>query len=327
MSIKIAKINTIFCGSSDFGLPALEALIKDDFFNVTAVITQPDKQAGRGHGLNMLPIKKAALRYKIPLLQPADISLAKNKIKSQRPDIAVVIAYAQLIPEAILKIPAHGFINVHASLLPNYRGAAPMRAAILNNNNKTGITVIKITSKLDAGPIIAQAEIGLEPDETAIALAEKLSVLSARILPTALKKYISGDISLRPQDNNKASYAKKITKADGFIDFKQSARTIERFIRAMNPWPGAFTNTDQPAGVQNKDGSTARKQLNIRLIKTENQPVKINSHKPGQFFLYHGKLAIQCSPDALLIEKLQPSNKNIMAANDFINGYGKYIKR
>lgn len=313
MSNHKTSVNIIFCGTSDFGLPALQALIKDSFFNVKAIITQPDKQSGRGHEINILPIKKEAPANNIPLLQPADINLAFQEIKLLQPDIAVVIAYAQLIPEAILKIPALGFVNVHASLLPRYRGAAPMQAAILNNDNKTGVTIIKITPKLDAGPIITQAEIELKPDETTTTLNKKLSLLSAHILPTALKQYISGNIIPQAQDNNKASYANKITKADGLIDFNKPALAVERFIRAMNPWPGAYIYT-------------ADKKITIKLIKAASQPIRTNSCQPGQFFLHYGKLALQCAQHALLIEKLQPADKKIMSANDFINGYGKYVK-
>ena len=312
MSKQKYKINTIFCGTSDFCVPSLQALIKDDFFNVSAIITQPDREAGRGHGLNILPIKNEAQVNNIPLLQPADISLTFDEIKLLQPDIVVVIAYAQLIPEAILNIPNYGFINIHASLLPRYRGAAPMQAAILNNDNKTGVTAIKITAKLDAGPIITQKEIKLEENETTAALNRKLSLLSARILPAILKQYISGDIVPQVQDNNKATYANKITKVDGLIDFKEPALAVERFIRAMNPWPGAYTYTEN-------------KKTSIKLIEVKNQPIKINICQPGQFFLHQGELALQCDQDALLVEKLQPSNKKIMAAKDFINGYKKYI--
>ncbi|MDP3043507.1 MAG: methionyl-tRNA formyltransferase, partial [bacterium] len=243
------KIKTIFIGTSDFGIPALRALAKDKQFEIIAVITQPDKPTGRKQILTPPPIKAEAEKYQIPIFQPEQIKNLQTEISAQgecasgaknlKSDIIIVAAYAQIIPEEILNLPKYGCINIHGSLLPKYRGAACVQAAILNGDGQTGVTIMKMDKGLDTGPILWQDKINIESRDTAGALYEKLSRLGAKILPIVIKKYIAGVIKPIAQDNARASYVKRLKKQDGLIDWAKSAVEIERFIRAMAPWPSA----------------------------------------------------------------------------------------
>lgn len=319
------KIKTIFIGTSDFGIPALRALLKDKRFEIIAVITQPDKPTGRKQILTPPPIKIEAEKYCIPIFQPKRIADLQSKIKNLKSKIAIVIAYAQIIPQEILNIPERGFINVHGSLLPKYRGAACVQAAILNGDKQTGVTIMKMDKGLDTGPILWQDKINIESRDTAGALYEKLSLLGAEILPVAVKKYIAGEIRPIPQDNAKASYVKRLKKQDGLIDWTKPAEEIERFIRAMAPWPSAFAyaqnKKDHARGRPASGGKYTYKKLIIKIIETEHQPLKINKYKIGEVFLYNNKLAVQCGKNALIIKKLQLEGKKEMTSEDFLRGY------
>jgi methionyl-tRNA formyltransferase len=304
------KIKTIFIGTPDFAVPSLRALIKDEDFDVVAVITQPDKRVGRKQILTPPPVKVEAQKHNIVIHQPEKIFNLKYLILNLNPDIIIVIAYAQIIPESILEIPKYGVINIHGSLLPKYRGASCIQAAILNGDEKTGITIMKMDKTLDTGPILAQTEIGIALDDTAGSLYAKLSELGASILTSTLKKYIAGEIKPQPQDNSSASYVGLLKKEDGKIDWKKSAEEIEKHIRAMNPWPSAF------AKIKNK---------NLKIIEAENNILKINKHKIGELFLDNNKLAIQCGQDALIIKKLQLEGKKEMVTEEFLRGHKDLI--
>lgn len=332
MSIK--KIRTIFISTPDFGIPALRALIEDKQFDIVAVITQPDKKVGRKQIITPPPIKVDAKKHKIPVWQPEQISAClpvrlTEQVGADRRsqdikyrildiDLIVVIAYAQLIPEKILDMPKYGCINVHGSLLPKYRGAACIQAAILNGDRKTGVTIMKIDKGLDTGPILSQKEIHIKPTDTAGTLYQRLSGLGAELLILTLKKYIAGEIKLKPQNSKKASYVKKLKKQDGHINWTKSAPVIERFIRAMTPWPGAY------AKIKNKK-QKIKNDLILKIIEVEHESVKINGHKTGELLLHNQKLAVQCGQDALIIRKVQLAGKKQITAKEFIHGYKNLI--
>ena len=208
-------MNCIFIGTPRFGLPCLKALINDNDINVIAVITQPDRPAGRKQAVDFLPIKKEALKNAIPVLQPEKIKIIKEQIINLKPDIIVVAAYAQIIPQGILDIPKYGCINVHGSLLPKYRGASCVQAAILNGDKKSGVTIMKMEASLDTGPIIVLKEIEIKNDFTSGDLYDKISLLAGEILVPTIKAYVKGDIKETPQDNSKASYAPMLKKENG----------------------------------------------------------------------------------------------------------------
>lgn len=304
------KIRTIFIGTPDFGILSLKELIKDNQFDVVAVITQPDMHVGRKQILTPPPVKEVAQNYSLPVLQPKNISKITKDIKKLRPDLIVVIAYVQIIPEKILKIPKFGCINLHASLLPKYRGAAVIQAPILNGDKETGITIMKLDKGLDTGPILAQAVLNIKPNETAGTLYDKLSQLGSEQLITTLKKYIAGRIKPREQDESRAGYIGQIKKKDGLIDWSREAVEIERKIRAMTPWPSAW------AYWNNKM---------IKILQVQQKSLEINSYKPGKTFLYNGGLAVQCGKDALIIKKLQLEGKKEMTSEEFSRGQKDFI--
>jgi len=304
------KIKIIFIGTSAFGLPCFNALASDHDFKIILAISQPDKPVGRKQLINQSCIKTAAEKLGIAVLQPAQIMDIREKIALLKPDLILVIAYAQLIPEAILNLPQYGCLNLHASLLPKYRGAAIIAAAILNHDKQTGLTVIKMDKGLDTGPILAQLAVDLDENDTAGSLHDKLAQASPDFLVNAIKKYLAGQITPAPQDESLASYVKILTKADGLIDWNKPATELERFIRAMNPWPLAWTWW---------------KGKQLKIIAGQNQPIEINSYKPGKTFKYNRGLAVQCGRHALIIKKLQLEGKNVLTSEEFLRGQKDFM--
>jgi methionyl-tRNA formyltransferase len=315
------KIRTIFIGTPLFAVPSLNALIKDERFDIVAVVTQGDKKAGRKQVVTPPPVKIEAEKNNIPVFQPEKILNLESEILNLKPDIIIVIAYAQIIPEKILNIPEYGCINVHGSLLPKYRGASPIQAAILNGDDKTGITIMKMAKGLDSGPILAEKEVNIAPSDTTASLYERLSRISAEILPEVLKKYIEGKIKPVEQDGAKASYVGLIKKEDGRVNWNKPAEEIERLIRAMNVWPCAYAMIDDR---RQKTDDRKEKQI-LKIIEVDHKPLKINKYKIGELFLDNNKLAVQCGKDALIIKKLQLEGKKEMASEEFLRGYKKFV--
>ena len=304
------KIKIIFIGTADFGLPSLDALIADPSYQLLAVITSPDKATGRHQLLTPSPIKILALKYKLPILQPKKIGEITEKIKLLKPDLIIVIAYKQLLPPAILAIPPFGCLNIHPSLLPKYRGAAVVQAAILNYEQNTGITIFKMDEGLDSGPILAQSKIKISANETSGSLYHKLANLAGKFLPSVLEKYLAGKIEPLLQDRSQASYLGKLTKADGLIDWSKPANEIATQIRAMMPWPLAWTWWQ---GRQ------------IKILEVQQQTIGINSYKVGKTFKYNNGLAVQTGHDVLIIRKLQLEGKKVLTSEDFIRGQRDFI--
>ncbi|MGB6483713.1 MAG: methionyl-tRNA formyltransferase [Candidatus Acidiferrales bacterium] len=236
-------LRIIFCGTPAFGLPTLQFLLKESHFSVEAVFTQPDRPRGRGQEAAQSPIKEAALRPGIPVHQPEKMrSEAAAELMTQiKPDAAVIIAYGQMIPRALLDIPRLGWINLHGSLLPKYRGAAPVQRAILNGEQQTGLTTMRIDAGLDTGPILEQLPVNIGPDETATELLVRMSNLGAPMMLDTLRKLDRGEITPKPQDNSLATLAPPLKKEEGLIDWAQPASAIHNRIRAFDPWPGTYT--------------------------------------------------------------------------------------
>jgi methionyl-tRNA formyltransferase len=301
------KIKAIFIGTPDFAIPSLRALIKDERFDMVAVVTKEDKKVGRKQAVTPPPVKIEAEKNNIPVFQPYKILNLESEILNLKPDIIIVIAYAQIILEKILNIPKYGCINVHGSLLPKYRGASPIQAAILNGDDKTGITIMKMAKGLDSGPILDEKEVNIDPSDTTASLYERLSLISAETLPEVLKKYIEGKIKPVEQDDAKASYVGLIKKEDGRVNWNKPAEEIERLIRAMDIWPGAFTYI---------------KERLLKIIGVENNILEINNYKAGEIFLHNGKLAVQCGKNALVIKELQLEGKKAMGGEEFLRGQG-----
>ena len=304
------KTKIIFIGTAAFGLPAFAALLEDENFEIALVVTSTDKPVGRKQLMVSSPIKLAAQKKDITVLQPVSIIEVTHKIALLNPDLIVVAAYSQLIPEEILNIPKFGCLNLHASLLPKYRGSAIIQAAILNGDDETGLTIIKMDKGLDTGPIIAQIKVKIDPEDTAGTLYDKLSETSADFLVDTVKGYLAGKITPVPQDASQGSYAKELSKSDGLIDWNKSAKNLDRFIKAMSPWPMAWT------WWQGKQ---------VKIISAQTETIEINSYKPGKTFKYNSGLAVQCGQDALIIKKLQLEGKNELESAEFLRGQKDFI--
>ena len=321
----IRKYNIIFIGTPEFSVPTLKALISDERFNVAAVVTAPDAKVGRKQVMTPPPVKAVAKKYNIPVFQPK--SLKKTPLSrlgealGVRVDIIITIAYGQILPKEILEMPKHGCLNLHASLLPKYRGASPIQTAIANGETETGVTLMKMNAGIDTGPVIAQEKIKISPEETGDSLHDKLSKLSAQVIIKYLPDYPEGKITAKKQTNKDATLAPKLTRDSGHIDWNKPAVDIERLVRAYHPWPGTWTVWD---GQKLKITSVSLSpEDTIGQLKLHDK--KINA--PGDIFLYKNKLAVRCGDGALLIEKLQLSGKKIMSAEEFLRGYRGHLSQ
>jgi len=233
----------VFCGTPEFAVPALRALLANPEFAVEAVVTQPDRPRGRGQRVSASPVKEVAAQAGVRIFQPASMKSdeARDFVAEIKPDAVVIIAYGQIIPRRLLEIPRLGWMNLHGSLLPKYRGAAPIAWAIINGERKTGLTTMRLDPGLDTGPILIKREIEIGSDETAPELAKRMAELGAPVVAESLIKLERGEIAPIPQDSTQASYAPILTKEHGRIDWSLTAGEIYNRIRGLAPWPGAFT--------------------------------------------------------------------------------------
>ena len=303
------KYKTIFVGTPEFAVPILEKLQKADFCSLKAVVTQPDKPAGRKQELKFSAVKITALRRRLPVIQPksARNNAFINQIRKLNPNLIVVAAYGEILPKEILTIPEFGCLNIHASLLPKYRGASPIQYAVLEGEKETGVTIILMDEKMDHGPILAQEKIKITNTETNETLRDKLAILGAQLLIKTLPNYLEGKIKLRPQDKSKVTFTKIIKREDGKISWQKKASEIERQIRAFYPWPGAWTMF-----------------LNRRLkiLEAETLDKKVKDKNIGQVYLDENKkMAIKCGQGSLIVKKLQLAGKKIISGQEFLRGY------
>ncbi len=298
----------IFMGTPDFSAGILESIIKAGH-EVALVVTQPDRPKGRGGKTLMTPVKETALSYGVPVYQPQKIRNEEgvSRLSSVGADIAVVAAFGQILSQEILDIPPYGCINVHASLLPKYRGASPIQQAILNGDEKTGVTIMQMDAGIDTGDILLTKEVDIAPDETGGSLFEKLSAEGASLIVDALKKIEEGSIRPVKQDEAKASHVKQIKKEMGRIDFSMDAVRIERMIRAFDPWPGALT-------VLDKKG--------LKLWEAEAEEDLFEDALPGQIVKVDKEaLYVKCGKGSLKITSLQLEGKKRMKTKDFLLGF------
>lgn len=265
LSIWNFMLNIIFFGTPEFAVPSLKILNKN--FKIAAVFCEPDKPFGRKQEIKEPPIKILAKKLGLRVFQPESIKTSAKIIKKLNPDIAVAVAYGQIIPKKILDIPKFGFLNLHPSLLPKYRGPSPIQNAILNDDRKTGITIILLDEKMDHGPILAQKKVKLFGNETTEILYNRLSKIGAKLLVMTLLNCVSGKIKPKEQNHKKTTFTKIIKREDGRINWNKTAEEIERMIRAYHPWPGTFTEIDGKrlkiisASIKNKKLFLERVQL------------------------------------------------------------------
>lgn len=302
----------VYMGTPDFAVCALESVI-DAGHEVAAVITQPDKPKGRSKTPVPTPVKKKALEYGIPVYQPEKVRDEEivNMLKDMAPDAIVVAAYGQILPESILNIPSYGCINIHASLLPKYRGAAPIEWAIIDGEEKTGVTTMYMEKGLDTGDMIEKAEVIIEKDDTGASLTDKLAAEGARLILTTLKALEDGTAGRTKQNDAESCYASMLKKEMGDIDFSKPAEDIERLIRGLIPWPCAYTKIDGK-GV---------KLYRADVKKQEDIGDASKTYKPGEIIEVTKKsFTIVCGKDALIVRSLQPEGKKQMDTASYLNG-------
>lgn len=289
-------------GSPDFALHTLRALYEN--YPVVGVVTQPDRAAGRGRGLRPPPVKSLALELDIPVIQPEKLREleAMEQLRSWKPDVIVVAAFGQILKQDVLDLPEFGCINIHASLLPRWRGAAPINAAILHGDEETGVTIMKMDIGLDTGPILSQHSVRIKPDETAGSLFEILSQLGADALLETLPGYFDGKIVPHPQPKEGVTYAGMMKKQEGELDFSQSAAELERKVRAFNPWPGTYFDW---GGIR---------------LKVHRASVASGKKREGKRVVHNGLPAIGTSDGLLMLEEVQPAGKKPMPGKAFLAG-------
>lgn len=297
-------------GTPDFAVPGLQALESDSRFEILTVVTQEDKPVGRKQELTFPAIKKAAISLGLPVLQPKKLKEIVTDLQNLEPDFIVVIAYGQILSTKVLDIPKVACVNVHASLLPKYRGSACLQAPILNGDDKAGITVMLMEKGLDTGDILKQAAIDLKGDESLEYIHDTLSILGSKILGDTLIDFAEGKITPQKQDDSLSSYVKEIEKSDGEINWQKTAQEIERQIRAYNPWPSAFSHLDGKL---------------FKIIKSQIIENTDNNLEIGQIFEQNSGLAVKCGQNALLILELQLEGKKAMNAKSFLSGNKQVI--
>jgi methionyl-tRNA formyltransferase len=299
----------VFMGTPEFAVPTLTTLA--DRFEVAGVLTQPDKPAGRGQQLTPPPVKRFVQDRGLPIFQPRTLrnESAQAQLAALRPDVIVVAAYGLLLPKAVLDLPPHGCVNVHASLLPRYRGAAPIPAAILSGEAETGLTLMRMDEGLDTGPIIAQAVITINADDTSGTLTTRLAALGTQMAVEVLPHWIAGDITPQPQDESLATFALKLNKADGRLDWSQSATILDRRVRAFSPWPGTFTTWN----------NKLLRILSVQVTSRRSQGAEGLVVKDGQ------DIGVVTGSSILRLVKIQLEGRRAMSAQDFARGQPTFI--
>ena len=298
----------VFMGTPDFSVPALKALVEAGH-QVIAVVTQPDKPKGRGKEVQMTPVKIQAMEYGIPVYQPAKVREASfvEVLKGLEADVYVVIAFGQILPKAVLELPKYGCINIHASLLPKYRGAAPIQWCVIDGERETGITTMMMDVGLDTGDMLEKAVIPIEEKETGGSLHDKLSMAGGDLILSTLKKLEEGTLVRTPQTDEGTCYAKMLTKSLGDIDWNQGAVSIERLIRGLNPWPSAYTHLD---------GKT------LKIWACDVLPQSASKGESGEILeVTKDAIHVQTGDGILVLREIQLAGKARMDAGAFLRGY------
>jgi methionyl-tRNA formyltransferase len=303
-------LRIVFMGTAELACASLRVLLASPSCEVAAAVTQPDRPQGRRLQARPPPVKSLAEEAGLRVLQPEsarDPAFAAE-LAALRPDLAVVVAYGQILPQAVLDLPWFGCLNVHASLLPKYRGAAPIQRAILNNEPQTGVSIIKMAAGLDTGDVLSQRATPIGPDETSAMLHDRLAVMGGELLLDTLPPYIAGALTPQPQDHAAATYAKKITKADGLLSWTRSAFDLRTQMRAFNPWPGTFVTWSEHGRP--------------RLLKIWRAQMDPRHGRPGEVLQADKSgLVVACGVDALRLEELQLEGGRKMTAAEFLAGH------
>ncbi|MCD8369634.1 MAG: methionyl-tRNA formyltransferase [Clostridiales bacterium] len=300
----------VFMGTPDFSVPTLKSLL-DSRHQVIAVVTQPDKPKGRGRAVAMSPVKECALEHGIPVYQPVRARDATfiREMEALAPDVMVVIAFGQILSQDLLDVPRYGCVNIHASLLPKYRGASPIQWAVLNGDEETGVTTMQMAAGMDTGDILETVTVRLDPKETGGSLFDRLSQLGGNLILSTLERMEQGTIVPQPQNDAEATYVKKIPKTMGEIDWSSDASSIERLVRGLNPWPSAYTHV-------------GGKMLKIWEADVLPEDASANIVEPGKVLEASGSsLLVAAGRGVLKITSLQLEGKKRMDTAAFLRGY------
>lgn len=297
-------------GSPDFALPTLQALYEQ--YEVSGVVTQPDRPAGRGQKLQPSAVKELASSLKLPVVQPLSLKTpeAFAQISAWQPDFIVVAAFGEIVPKSILKLPPQGCLNVHASLLPRWRGASPIQAAIAAGDVKTGVTIMLMDPGLDTGPMLSQREVPIRAGTNAGELSDQLAFLGATTLIEILPSYLNGKISPLPQPEAGATYAPKLTKEDGFLDLTRPAEVLARRVDALYPWPGSFVLL--PRGK-------------LKILKAHvHDSFDVTTHG---HYVVNGQPALGTAESLLVLDRVQPEGKKPMDGQSYLNGQPDWLEQ
>lgn len=312
-------MKTVFMGTPDFAAATLSRVLASGLTEVVAVYTQPDRPCGRGHKCTPPPVKRLALEHGLPVYQPQNFKdpAAVAELAALSPDILLVAAYGLILPQPVLDIPRLGPWNVHGSLLPKYRGAAPIQRAIMNGETETGITIMRMEAGLDTGPMLLHRAIPIGPNETAGELHDRLATVGGDMAVAAVTLLAAGPVTPKPQDNSLTSYAAKLSKHDTFIRWDRPVVAVHNHIRAMSPKPGAFFSIVLPG---------ENRQIRLQAFPGGYSRDQVPVSPPGSVLgLFSGKLRIACSDGIYEIPLIQPAGKKIMDATSFACGYLKKI--
>lgn len=296
----------VFIGSAVIGFPVLEALLAGKGNEIVAVVTQPDRPAGRKQQLTPCPVKLFAQEHGLPVLSPEKVKDSLPELTALEADLFVVVAYGQYIPQSVLLLPKHGAINLHPSLLPKYRGSSPIQWAIANGDTVTGVTVLYVSEKTDAGDIILQCEVPISPDDTSATMDPVLAAAGAELLTEAIEQIRNGTVQRHPQDAAAATEVRKLTKEDGRLDWSLPAEVLRNRIRGFTPWPGCFCELPE-------DG------LRLKVIRAV---AEARNGVPGEILETSGSgPLVAAGKGALRLFEVQPAGKCIMDGASFLRGY------
>lgn len=310
-------LRTLFMGTPAFAMPVLQVLLDAPDFQVVGVVTQPDRPAGRGQTVQQSPIKQLAASAAAPILQPEKLRAPGvfEQLAALAPDLIVVAAFGQILRQNVLDLPRHGCINVHASLLPRWRGAAPIQAAIRAGDAETGISIMKMDAGLDTGSVLEQRAVAIDREETGETLHDKLAALGGAMLLETLRRYVGGQITPQPQDETRATFAPMLKKEDGRIDWSQPARDVERLVCAYYPWPGAYTLfKGQILKILPDAGS------GVPSVAPADSP-------PGAVvFRGPGLVGIGTGDGLYLPQRVQLAGRPVLSITAFLNGHPDFVE-
>jgi methionyl-tRNA formyltransferase len=312
---KKIKLRVVFMGTSELSEVIFKSLLENEY-NIVAAFTKPDKKIGRKQEISIPNVKKLAQEHKIPVFQPAKFNLeATQNLKDLKPDLVIVAAYGKIIPKDALEIPGFGFINVHVSILPKYRGPSPVQNALLSGEKETGVTIMLMDQGVDTGDILSQNKIAIEQDDNTEVLMNKLAKLGADLLIETVPLWIEGKVQRKAQNHSQATLCQLIEREDGRLFWTDSAETIYNKYRALTPWPGIYTYW-----------KTENKITRLKLLSIELQKINpVEKHQEGQVFEIGNDIGVQANIGVIILKEIQKEGKTAMSAKDFVNGHKDFI--